>query len=194
MITLLGLDMTLRNTGWCIHEQRQGMWYPLIAGVVRTKNEQKKRRTYAMEENMRACTEVWDKLQEIVDDYQPIGAICERLEGTQNSKAARTFGLAEGALAAIVKQNELPIFTVGAKDCKKDLTGDKSASKVKIVRAIEKLYPEFCTKYFPKGDAIMGDHGTYAAVTEHIADAMSVVRFGIKQPNIAGLLKLAARS
>lgn len=174
----LALDMTICNTGYSVWElQRAGKrrdwkWLPIDCGCISSTDPNK--RDYQMVQDIKRCQELLRQLEKLVEAQSIKAVVVELLEGTQNARAAKTFGLVIGMLAALVEKHTLPVYVYRAQDVKRTLTGSKAASKEAIIEAVLELYPMFCPDHgFQKHK--VRNKLQWPSKLEHMADSMALI-------------------
>ena len=186
-MNVLALDMTLCNTGYVVFGYSNGKWALTSAGLIESKKE-KDSHEYAMEENIRRSAAFLRQMQTLVSEFCPRHLIVERLGGTKNARAATTFGLVTGVLAAFMEQSKLAVTLIAAMDGKKRLAGNKSASKTQMIRAALKLQPDL----FYRAGIEPDKKGKWPNKVEHIADAYGMFLTALDGQDLRQLMQLAA--
>jgi len=188
----LALDMTLRNTGWTVFQHENGVWFPEAGGCIRTKNEKATRKLFQMEEDIRAATEVRRGLLDLTDEWNPVMMVVERLDGTQTSTQARTFGLVEATFMGVFEETDIPYRLISATDAKVHMTGKKTATKNEMAQAVINMYPEYVEANVPKATkgAILKK---YIGWSEHIFDSVCIFETAKASQEIRTFLKMAAK-
>lgn len=102
--------------------------------------------------------------------------------GSQSAAAMKAYGIVVGVLGAI-RALGIPVIEVTALESKKIFTGDKNASKDRMIATAVGLYPE---ANFP----IYRDE--IAKKAEHVADAIAAIHAGVQTPVFKNLMRLFA--
>lgn len=196
---ILALDMTLCNTGYSVWGLRKRYmrkschwrWMPLTCGCIRPSSK-KSKREYEMVSHIKRVQEITRELERLIETYDIKAIVVELLEGSQNSKAARTFGLVEGMLAVVLEKHQLPFYTYRAMAVKKTLTGRKTASKDSIIEAVKELFPLFFKKQkFRRSKSPRKGTLIWPSELEHIADSMGLIAHAEDQEDFRLLTQLA---
>ena len=186
-MNVLALDMTLCNTGYVVCGYRSGRWSLTGAGLIEAPKEDDKR-AYVMTLDLKRTASFLRQLQRLNQEFHPRHLIVEQLSGTKSARAATTFGLVTGALAAFMEQTQLAVTLIKAPDAKKRLTGSKSASKVQMIRAALKLHPTL----FDRAGIVPSKKGKWPDKVEHIADAYALFLTAVDGQELRQLTQLAA--
>ncbi|WAK44953.1 putative holliday junction resolvase [Erwinia phage Fifi067] len=102
--------------------------------------------------------------------------------GSQSANGMKAYGIVVGVLGAI-RSLGIPVIEVTAMESKKIFTGDKNATKQKMIDAAVKLYPD---ANFPMY------RGQVAVKAEHVADAIAAIHAGVQTPVFQNLMRLFA--
>lgn len=187
-MNVLALDMTLRNTGYSLWtlDRMTARWDPVECGCLRTKTA--KGREYAMLKDIQCTQELHRDLAVLVEKHQVRALVVELLGGSQSARSARTFGLVIGLLAILLEQYKLPLYTYTATAVKKAITGSKSASKERIIAAIEELYPGlFAANGFERSKKT----GKWPGKIEHVADSVALMLHAEAQLDFRTITQMA---
>lgn len=133
-------------------------------GVIQTKRP--KKRSYEGYDHLINSQEIAGKLLHLISCYKPVEIVAEAIAGSRSRAAAQLLGAAVGIVGAVSEATNTPIRIKQARAVKKITTGDDSASKVKVERAMCKNFPALRDK--------VKDSGVKKGSTEHIFDACSV--------------------
>lgn len=102
--------------------------------------------------------------------------------GSQSASGMKAYGIVVGVLGAI-RALGVPVIEVTAMESKKIFTGDKNATKQKMIDMAVSLYPE---ANFPMY------RGKVAVKAEHVADAIAAIHAGVRTPVFTNLMRLFA--
>lgn len=100
--------------------------------------------------------------------------------GSQSANAMKSCGVSFGIVGAM-RAKGIQVIEVSAHDIKKILTGDRNASKAKVIEAAMELYPNAGWKYH---------HGKLTNDNEHMADAIGAIHAGVLTPEFQQLMTL----
>lgn len=108
--------------------------------------------------------------------------------GSQSARAMASYGICVGVLGAI-RALGIPIIEVTATEVKVALTGDKNATKQKMIDAAVGLYPEaIWPTYQQNGKGYK--KGELKGTAEHVADAIATIHAGVRVPAFQTLMQL----
>ena len=102
--------------------------------------------------------------------------------GSQSANGMKAYGVVIGILGA-VRALGIPVIEVTALESKKVFTGDKNATKQKMIDTAIELYPE---ANFPMY------RGQVAKNAEHVADAIAAIHSGVHTPMFKNLMRIFA--
>ncbi len=100
--------------------------------------------------------------------------------GSQSARAMASYGVCVGILGAI-RAEGISLIEVTANEVKFALTGDKNATKKKMIDQAVALYPE---ANFPR------QRGRIVDKAEHVADAIGAIHAGVLTPMFQNLIRL----
>jgi Holliday junction resolvasome RuvABC endonuclease subunit len=195
---VLALDMTLTNTGFSVWQYGVGRVdgaapperLPVTCGCITP--EIVKSRDYAMVQDIRRCQELDRLLTRVLQANHVQAVVVELLEGTQNARAAQTFGLVTGVLASIMERFKLPFYAYRAQAVKKALTGRQSATKEEMIQAADELFPGFFAKNgFAKKLRKGQTKSQWPTKLEHVADSVCLMIYAEQQPDFRSVLQLS---
>lgn len=179
---VIGLDIAFSNIGVSLFEDN-GSKIKFIDGTVivnvKKKFVNKKKMSQAENDVMRIL-HIQNKLDEFIKKNNLKGSkvfcACEYPHGgSKSSRASRTMGIATGIMATYLNCNGFIQEIVKPSDSKKSLTGDKNASKKKMMKYIrnKKLIDKV-------PDNIKNKKGLF----EHFADSIGAVLHVRKNSNL----------
>lgn len=120
---VLGIDPSLKSTGFGILEYRNGSYSVLTYGVI--KPQAKKKFHHRI-------NEIRCSIEELIREYDPEEVAIENPFYAQNIKTAITLGQVRGAtLIAVASQNR-PLYEYSALEIKKSVTGYGQAGKSQV--------------------------------------------------------------
>lgn len=127
---ILGIDPSLRGTGWGVLESDNNRVSAIAWGVVR--NPPKVRPSHCL-------LKIHTTLTEIIKEYRPVVLAIEGLFYAQNIQTTLTMGQARGAALLVAAQSGLEIFEYAPRRVKQSVTGAGKAAKNQVgfmVRAL----------------------------------------------------------
>jgi hypothetical protein len=136
--------------------------------------------------DIRRGTELLRKLHQLNAEFRPRQVVVELLGGTQSARAATTFGVVTGVLAAFLEQTKLPLCLITARNAKKRMTGSFSASKAAMIKVAEKAEPTL----FQRAGFKPSKKGKWPNDVEHVADAYALFRTALEGPELRQLLQV----
>lgn len=100
--------------------------------------------------------------------------------GSQSARAMASYGVCVGVLGAL-RAEGISLIEVTAFEVKKTFTGDKNATKQRMIDQALHLYPD---ANFPRqGQRVV-------AKAEHVADAIAAIHAGVLTPTFQNLMRL----
>jgi crossover junction endodeoxyribonuclease RuvC len=121
---ILGIDPSLRGTGYGVIEVQGSKYSPITYGVIQNPSNR----------SASAClTEIFDQITQVIAQTNPTVAAVEGVIYLQNYQTAITLGAARGAgLLAVAKAN-LQIYEYAPKRIKAAATGKGAAGKNQVI-------------------------------------------------------------
>lgn len=156
-ILVLGCDTGLAHFGWALAELRPDSEEVIALGVIVTKQSDKKTRTLAACDDFRRGREIAILLRSAVlvspriTNCQEIAlrAVCyEAISLPRNARTSSQIGIGFGVLASFAEQRTLPAHEASPQAIKKAVTGNGSATKEEVGRALAARYG---LAYTPEG-------------------------------------------
>ncbi len=129
-IRILGIDPSLRSTGYAVIEANGSEFKALDFGKI--ENEQKLTPS-------RCLAAIHEKLESVIREHKPTEAAMEAVIYAQNMKTAITMGHARGAAVLACARQGLDIYEYSPKKVKMGVHGSGSAGKQQVsfmVRAL----------------------------------------------------------
>lgn len=164
---ILGLDISMTNTGWVMVEVHPSEpMAPVAAGVVSTKkNDDADMKATA--DNLRRVGDQWWELHRVVQTWKPTLLVVEAMSWPRNAGAATKMAMVWGAVAALQREFNLAVIPITASVVRKRLLNKKAASKAEVSAFLAEKYG---------GVRMMELHGTLPESRhEHIDDALATV-------------------
>lgn len=141
---VLGIDPGFANIGYStVMLSSDGKMRPVNMGVFRTDKSDAKRSVFASEDNLRRAREIYVFLKDVLRNGPcgPVRAVCaETMSYPRNSSAAAKVAMCWGVLAAISEEFDIPVLQATPQGLKLKVQGKKTASKVQVQEALEKLF------------------------------------------------------
>lgn len=120
---ILGIDPSLRGTGWGIIDKTNGSKALVVHGTI--KNSPKL--------SPSACLKViHEQISGVIDKFQPTEVAIEGLIYVQNVQTAITMGQARGVAILAAANANLPVFEYAPKRVKQSVVGIGGASKNQV--------------------------------------------------------------
>lgn len=138
---ILGLDPSLRGTGWCVYDPAAASIEAL--GVIVTKPPPASEKLSAQEKMTTSILEIHTALRDVIERYAPAAVFAEAAAGSKSVKAAASLAAAQAAVASTVFAclGAPPIY-FSPQRLKKELAGRIDLSKPEMQAAVEQLFPE----------------------------------------------------
>lgn len=169
--TILTNDPSFTGWGWAVISPNGRI---RASGCIRTSPEQKKRRIRTSDDRYRRTVEIVQQLQVIIKKYDVNFLLSEAPHGSQNASAAVMIGIVTGITTTISECMGIPIEYYSEQDAKKAVLDKKAATKDDMIKAIDKLYDVYWTKF--------------KYVDEAVADALAIHYVATKQSQILKML------
>jgi crossover junction endodeoxyribonuclease RuvC len=129
---LLGLDPGLRNTGWGVIDAEGNRLKHVAQGVVKTVDDA----SLAVRLN-----DLYRKLGEVLDQYQPDAAAVEETFVNKNPGSTLKLGMARGVVLLAPAERGIPVFEYAANLVKKSVVGVGHADKIQVQMMVKRLLP-----------------------------------------------------
>lgn len=108
--------------------------------------------------------------------------------GSQSARAMASYGVCIGILGSL-RAEGIPIIEVTATETKVALTGDKNASKQKMIDVAVATYPDANWPRYTRNGAKF-KKGDIMNTAEHVADAVATIHSGVNTPVFQNLMRL----
>ena len=129
---LIGLDPGLRNTGWGVIDAAGNRLKHVAQGVVKTAND----------ESLAArLGELYRRLGEVLDRYQPDAAAVEETFVNKNPGSTLRLGMARGVVLLAPAERGIPVFEYATNLVKKSVVGVGHADKAQVQMMVKRLLP-----------------------------------------------------
>jgi crossover junction endodeoxyribonuclease RuvC len=131
---VIGVDPGLNITGYGVMECRKGYISLLEAGVIRSPR--------ARGNNLPARLESLHKgLMEVMAEFHPTTMCLEEVYShTEYPRTSILMGHARGVICLAARQAGIPVVNLSAKRIKQSVTGNGSASKAQVQRAVQQAF------------------------------------------------------
>jgi crossover junction endodeoxyribonuclease RuvC len=132
MGTILGIDPSLRGTGMVV-VKREGMesFVLKFSDVIDL---------HSFKGDMSACLcRIFEKLQEVIDQYKPDGVALEQAIYVQNVKIAQIMGAVRGVVLMAVRLKNLGVKEYPPLRVKQAISGYGRANKEQVARMVKSL-------------------------------------------------------
>jgi len=137
----LGIDPSLRGTGYGIIERQGGLQRLIQAGTIHCPVSLSKSRCLAM---------IAAQIRAIIASHSPEVCVVEGLFFAQNLKTAITMGEARGAALAMVAEAGLDILELSPRAAKLAIVGFGGAQKLAVAKMVQRI---LCLEEPPESDA-----------------------------------------
>lgn len=127
---ILGIDPSLRGTGYGIVERRERTQQLVQAGTIRCPAALSKSRCLAM---------IASQIRALIASHSPEVCVVEGLFFAQNLKTAITMGEARGAALAMVAEAGLGIFELSPRAAKLAIVGYGGAQKIAVAKMVQRI-------------------------------------------------------
>lgn len=181
LISVAGFDPSLNS--WGIAEGKLDLTTGILDGLVLETIEPEKKQGKQVRQNsvdLQRAEDLAAKAIEVARRCKVVFVECP--VGSQSANGMKAYGIVVGVLGAI-RALGIPVIEVTAMESKKIFTGDKNATKQKMIDTAVRLYPE---ANFPMY------RGAVAVKAEHVADAIAAIHAGVHTPVFKNLMRLFA--
>jgi len=127
---ILGLDPSLRGTGYGVIRLRKPVPQTLVHGTIRCA---------ANWERSRCLAQIAQVLREVLKQYQPTVCVVEALFYAQNLQTALVMGEARGAALATIAEAGLAIYELAPCKVKQAIVGYGAAQKLAVAKMVQRM-------------------------------------------------------
>ena len=127
---ILGLDPSLRGTGYGVIRVTRTQPHPLAHGTISCP---------AGWERSRCLVKIVQVLRDVVKQYRPTVCVVEGLFYAQNLQTAMVMGEARGAALATIAEAGLEIYEIAPRKVKQAIVGYGAAQKLAVARMVQRL-------------------------------------------------------
>jgi len=129
---LLGLDPGLRNTGWGVIDVAGNRLSHVAQGVATTRDGASLATRLG---------ELYRRLGEVLDRYQPDAAAVEETFVNKNPGSTLRLGMARGVVLLAPAERGIPVFEYATNLVKKSVVGVGHADKAQVQMMVRRLLP-----------------------------------------------------
>lgn len=126
---LLGIDPSLRGTGFGVIEHVGGEWRMRTSGTLRCP---------ASWPRTRCLAAIATGIRDVLREHAPECCAVEGLFFAQNLRTAITMGEARGAALAMVAEAGLPVFEMAPRQVKQAMVGFGGAQKLAVAKMVQR--------------------------------------------------------
>ena len=127
---VLGIDPSLKSTGYGVLEYLNDIYSVLIYGVIKPP---------AKKDFHHKINDIKNMIEGLIQEYNPEEVAIENPFFAQNIKTAITLGQVRGATLIAVASQNLPLFEYSALEIKKSVTGYGQADKNQVSVMVKTL-------------------------------------------------------
>ena len=127
---ILGLDPSLRGTGYGVIKLAKPYPQPLTQGVIGCPTGW---------EHSRCLAKIAASLREVVRQHQPSVCVVEGVFYAQNLQTALTMGEARGAALATIAEAGLEIYELAPRKVKQAIVGYGAAQKLAVAKMVQRM-------------------------------------------------------
>ena len=138
---VLGVDPSLRHTGWALVELVPGGGHDVVAmGVVVTKKSSRKKGIRVADDDHRCVEELALALVDVVEGHRVTAVCAEAPGGFKGSRATKTAALAHATVGTLaVARWGVPLLQATANDIKVAAAGKGNATKAEVIASVRQL-------------------------------------------------------
>lgn len=120
---MLGIDPGIRVTGYGVIAVTDGQVQYMDSGCIRTQGGA---------DDASRLKEIYEGVNQIINDYQPTEGIIEKIFTCRNASSALKLGQARGVAMACMAVKEMPVTEYSSKQIKQAVTGHGGAEKTQV--------------------------------------------------------------
>ncbi len=128
--TILGVDPSLRGTGYGVIKVANPVSEVLTMGVIKCPQSWKRSQCLAA---------ISSKMRKLVKDHSPQVCVIESLFYAQNYRTALTMGEARGASLAAIAEGGLTIYELAPRKVKQAIVGYGAAQKEAVAKMVQRM-------------------------------------------------------
>jgi len=127
---ILGIDPSLRGTGYGVISSTRGALHMLACGTIKCA---------ATLERSRCLAKISQSLREVIETHKPMLCAIEGLFLAQNLQTALIMGEARGAAMAVVAEAGLEIYEIAPRKVKQAIVGYGAAQKLAVAKMVQRM-------------------------------------------------------
>ena len=127
---ILGIDPSLRSTGYGLIEARGSEMRGIVYGEI-------KNRADLLPSRCLVC--IGDTILRLIAEHRPDAVAVEGLVYVQNTRIAFTLGQVRGVILAAAARNDLPVYEYAPRKVKQAVTGMGAAGKQQVAHMVKAL-------------------------------------------------------
>jgi crossover junction endodeoxyribonuclease RuvC len=128
--TILGVDPSLRGTGFGVIRTEKPNFMVLVQGTISCPKDWARSRCLA---------KISQTLRDVLQEYQPAVCVVEGLFFAQNLKTAIIMGEARGAAMAAIAEAGLDIYEIATRKVKQAIVGYGAAQKIAVAKMVQRM-------------------------------------------------------
>ena len=128
-VVVLGIDPSLRGTGWGVVRVAEPEAVHLASGTIRCPDSW---------ERSRCLVEIGRVIAGLVAEHRPAECVCEGLFFAQNLQTALIMGEARGAALASAASGGIPVHEIAPRKVKQAIVGYGAAQKLAVARMVQR--------------------------------------------------------
>ena len=128
--TILGIDPSLRGTGYGIIRAEKSGLTPLAQGTIACPKDW---------ERSRCLAKISQTLRDVIRTHPPTVCVVEGIFFAQNLKTAIIMGEARGAALATVAESGIEIYEIATRKVKQAIVGYGAAQKIAVAKMVQRM-------------------------------------------------------
>lgn len=128
--TVIGIDPSLRGTGWGVIQRRRNLWISLAFGTIRCP---------AAWPRTQCLVKIAAELRHVINTHSPTTCAIEGLFFAQNLQTALLMGEARGVCLLAVAEHALEVYEIAPRKVKQAIVGYGAAQKLAVARMVQRL-------------------------------------------------------
>jgi crossover junction endodeoxyribonuclease RuvC len=128
--TILGIDPSLRGTGYGVIRTEKSGFITLAQGTIACPKDW---------ERSRCLAKISQTLREVMRVHQPDVCVAEGIFFAQNLKTAIIMGEARGAALAVVAESGIEIYEIATRKVKQAIVGYGAAQKIAVAKMVQRM-------------------------------------------------------
>ena len=142
---IIGFDPGLINTGWGVLEKYDNLEKYVDHGCITTS------KTNQLGERLKL---IYDNTLILVRKYSPQSIAVEKIFANKNPESTMKLGKARAIIFLVAAKENIDIFEYSPNTVKKNLVGYGHATKLQMVKMIERIFPNLEVKDENSADAL----------------------------------------